>query len=490
MGKCLSKVSNGVDNLERGDILSSHSRSIQGQPSAQLVGSQNQLVMADTRQLSSASQMDHDEHTTSTGKTALYVSVAQELQVQTTTTREETYYGSAPEEYWTAVLPEETQYQNRQDTQRESESSESESFHFVPRIDPSDLEIGRKIAEGGQAEVFLATYTNKEAIAKIGSNQVVVKRLKNSSSRVVDVLQLQRRMESLMKLKDDEMIRSAYCWVFGVSVDDNTGTVSIVMEAMKGDLRNLINDRLRNVQDGQMPFDYTEALLIMMYITSGVLSLHGNGIIHRDIKSSNILVSPRIVDIGNNISDKATGLETNLEDVIFKVRLGDYETSDGVVGTGFWRAPEVLQHLKAVRDGNGSSDNKTPTYSAAVDVYGLGMLFYELLSGKIPFEGHPVSDYDLVLLGARPELPTHVTKRMKQLLCRCWHAEPQKRPTLLEIMKTLYKEFTQYPPTDPNNIKNFYAGLLRNQWVQPPRFKIIMAKVQMAMNVVFLRMMR
>jgi len=136
------------------------------------------------------------------------------------------------------------------------------------------------------------------------------------------------------------------------------------------------------------------------------------------------------------------------------------------VGTGFWRAPEVLQHLKAVRDGNGLSEHKTPTYSAAVDVYGLGMLFYEILSGKIPFEGHPVCDYDLVLLGARPELPpTHVTQKMKQLLCRCWHAEPQKRPTLLEIVKTLHEEFTQYPPTDPNNVKNAYAGLLRNAWV-------------------------
>jgi serine/threonine protein kinase len=167
--------------------------------------------------------MDHDEHTSSTGKTELYVSVAQELQEKTTTTREETYYGSAPEEYWTAVLPEETQYQNRQDTQRESESSEGESFHFVLRIDPSDLEIGRKIAEGGQAEVFLATYTNKEARCSIslGRKQVVVKRLKNSSSRAVDVLQLQRRMECLMKLKKDERIRSVYCWVFGVSVDDN-----------------------------------------------------------------------------------------------------------------------------------------------------------------------------------------------------------------------------------------------------------------------------
>ncbi len=208
----------------------------------------------------------------------------------------------------------------------------------MPRIDPSDLEIGRKIAEGGQAEVFLATYTKKEARANIrsGPKEVVVKRLKNSSSKVVDVLQLQRRMESLMKLKNHNAIRSVYCAVFGVSVDDNTGTVSIVMEAMKGDLRNLIDDRLLNVEDGQMPFDYTETLLMMMYITSGLLSLHSQGIIHRDIKSSNILVSPRIMDsIENRISDKATGLETNLEDVIFRVRLGDYETSDGVVGTGF-----------------------------------------------------------------------------------------------------------------------------------------------------------
>jgi len=35
---------------------------------------------------------------------------------------------------------------------------------------------------------------------------------------------------------------------------------------------------------------------------------------------------------------------------------------------------------------------------------------------------------------------------------------------LLEIVKTLHEEFTQYPPTDPNNIKNAYAGLLRNAW--------------------------
>jgi hypothetical protein len=86
------------------------------------------------------------------------------------------------------------------------------------------------------------------------------------------------------------------------------------------------------------------------------------------------------------------------------------------------------------------------------------------LAEKIPFEGHPVSDYDLVLLGARPELPTHVTHSTKELLCRCWHAEPQKRPTLLEIMKTLHEEFTQYPPTGGpvKGIKNIKAHILRS----------------------------
>jgi hypothetical protein len=44
-------------------------------------------------------------------------------------------------------------------------------------------------------------------------------------------------------------------------------------------------------------------------------------------------------------------------------------------------------------------------YSAAVDAYGFEMVCYELLTGFIPFEGHCLSDYELVLSGGRPELP-------------------------------------------------------------------------------------
>jgi serine/threonine protein kinase len=116
---------------------------------------------------------------------------------------------------------------------------------------------------------------------------------------------------------------------------------------------------------------------------------------------------------------------------VFDIKVGDYESSDGVVGTGFWRAPEVL---KALRDGT------EVEYSAAVDVYGFGMVCYELLSSQIPFQGHPLSDYNLVLSGRRPELPHNVTLTIKELLQRCWHMDPNQRPDWDEIQNILELE--------------------------------------------------
>jgi serine/threonine protein kinase len=116
---------------------------------------------------------------------------------------------------------------------------------------------------------------------------------------------------------------------------------------------------------------------------------------------------------------------------VFDIKVGDYESSDGVVGTGFWRAPEVL---KALRDGT------EVEYSAAMDVYGFGMVCYELLSSQIPFQGHPLSDYNLVLSGLRPELAHNVTPTIKELLHRCWHMDPKQRPDWDEIQNILELE--------------------------------------------------
>jgi serine/threonine protein kinase len=75
--------------------------------------------------------------------------------------------------------------------------------------------------------------------------------------------------------------------------------------------------------------------------------------------------------------------------------------------------------LEGTRIVEGNARQHDTRYSAAVDAYGFGMVCYELLTGFIPFEGHRLSDYELVLSGGRPELPDYLSPEITQLLHKC-----------------------------------------------------------------------
>jgi serine/threonine protein kinase len=344
-----------------------------------------------------------------------------ELQNDATTssTGEHTYYSTAPQELWTEILPKDLQDQNFASIthNREGESSCVE----VHLLGESDLLLLSLLAEGGQAHVYSAE-------CEKFSTPVVVKRLKHGN---VDLFRLQRRMEMVMKIRKKN--NSAICRVFGVGVDF-VGNAWVVMERMAGDLRTLIDRRMTSLEVGQMPFDYNNTITMMMHIAQGMEDLHRCDLIHADLKASNILVTPVIMDPEG---EKGDGSQRAVESMYFYVNIGDFETSDGVVGTGFWRAPEVLQAVK----------NETkPILSRAADVYSYGMLCYELLTGNIPFEGCARTDYDVVLSGKRPKLPAYVNLTMKQLLHACWLKEPRKRPGWTWIVKTLKDELVLHQP--------------------------------------------
>ncbi|CAK9882029.1 unnamed protein product [Sphagnum jensenii] len=326
---------------------------------------------------------------------------------------EQTCYGSAPEYLWSELQVEE-----------DAETLDYENFDQVLQIDPSELELVEEIAQGGQAHVFLAKWKTR------GGREVVVKTYKG---RRVDVVQLRRR---LAKAHKNPAYSLGICELFGYSEDNATGEVSVVMEAMRGDLRNLIDLRVRYLKSRMrnnttmkkrgaqmgmttmMPFPKELTLDMMRRIAYGVEWLHSRGLIHKDLKASNIFVSPHDSKQGF-ITSRNVKLKRDLAYDHIWVSVGDYESSNGVVGTAFWRAPEVLKALR---------DNITPTYSAAVDVYGFGMVCYELLTGLIPFQGHSLSDYELVLSGGRPELPDYLSPEITQLLHNCWHMDPCQRP--------------------------------------------------------------
>jgi hypothetical protein len=73
------------------------------------------------------------------------------------------------------------------------------------------------------------------------------------------------------------------------------------------------------------------------------------------------------------------------------------------------------------------------------------MLFYELLTGNIPFHGQSLLSYDVVLSGQRPELPTHMNSKMHELLHSCWQADPQQQPGWTKIKENLRIECESHP---------------------------------------------
>jgi hypothetical protein len=348
------------------------------------------------------------------------------------------FSGTELKRYWTQMPPAKEEDPSGVET-GVNEEDEKLCFRLVPRISPSELKFVRKLAKGGQARIFVAKYL------KTGQD-VVVKRYRSCQ---VQAGELQRQMERVMEAceKRDE---SGLCRVIGVSVDEK-GRVSTIMELMEGDLQDFIN---RN------PFlDYGYRLGLMKAMASGIKELHGCGIIHKDLKASNILfshiphrglplpaytLSPRhfLRDTPNyrylRVNLDRDSMVHDIKCGVIHVKVGDYESSDGVVGAGFFRAPEVL---RAIRDGT------EVEWSPAVDVYGFGMVCYELLTGKYPFEDHPIADYDLVLSGKRPDVSDQ-PPWMRELLHRCWDEDPHQRPGWDEILQILGKELFLWTESD------------------------------------------
>jgi serine/threonine protein kinase len=361
---------------------------------------------------------------------------------------QQTYYGSAPEHLWTELAEPGEDPAGRlvQETDKYEDQRVRDLLELTS-IDPSKLEIGECIAEGGQAHVYLAKYTGRKMNVtwpRWIKQDVVLKRYKGRLG-VRTVHELRRRIQH----PQTQRYISGLCHLIGLSADNITGEVSVVMEVHRGDLRNLLDKRMAylksrmrsNMQDDDatqmmmMPFPYDSTLHIMHRVARGMDTLCKIGIIHRDLKASNIFVSPFEFkeDIAIAYYSRKVELKEDLASYNFEVCVGDYGSSDGVVGTGFWRPPEVLKAVK---------EDITPTYTAAVDVYGFGMVCYELLTGHIPFqcEGVRRTDYDAVLSGRRPKLPDYLSPRMIRLLLNCWHHDPCQRPTWDEIDKTLYVE--------------------------------------------------
>lgn len=213
------------------------------------------------------------------------------------------------------------------------------------------------IGQGGMADVYLA----EDIILK---RTVAVKIMRSSLiGDPVYVTRFHREASAAAALSHKNIIEI-------YDVGDENDDYYIVMEYVPGQtLKELIHKR------GAL--HYVEAVDIMKQVVSATAKAHSMGIIHRDLKPQNIMVTDSgVVKIGD------FGIASIQS-------LSQVTQTDTIMGSLHYLAPEIARGEKA---------------TAQSDIYALGIVFYELLRGEVPFNGE--SPVNIALKHMRDEIPS------------------------------------------------------------------------------------
>jgi len=279
-------------------------------------------------------------------------------------------------------------------------------------ISSGSLEIGEFIGEGNYGSVSKALFRP----AHVGSSsasmpiKVAVKRLFRSRLDDEGMLKLRKEAAILSSVEHPNVVR-----LIGLSITDSS--LQLVTELLpSGNLRSLLSNE-------NMSLSWQKRLSFLRDAALGISHLHSLGILHRDIKSSNLLV-----------------------DVDGRVKVGDFgfataKADNGTLtrcGTPSWTAPEILSPLPPAATGEekkGTSDGTGIRYSEKADVYSFGIVMWEVLTRRVPYNDRNMMFVVVeVINGYRPKVPSDCPPMFGDLMQRCWHREPDQRPDLDEVV--------------------------------------------------------
>lgn len=246
------------------------------------------------------------------------------------------------------------------------------NYRYPPDSKPlPGYTIKRGVGRGAFGEVYYAVSDGgKEVALKLVQNQVEVEL---------------RGVRECLNLDHANLVR-----LYDVQENDD-GEAWVVMEYCDGES---LEEAIARYPDG-MPVDI--AMQWMRGICSAVAYLHEQDIVHRDLKPSHAFMENGVVKIGDYGLAKF---------VTMSRRSGNTEG----IGTVYYAAPEMAEGR----------------YGKEIDQYALGVMFYEMLSGDVPFEGETAAEVLMKHLTAKPDV-ARFPSPYKEVLGRLLEKKPERR---------------------------------------------------------------
>lgn len=279
---------------------------------------------------------------------------------------------------------------------------------------PSPQRIGayrieRRLGRGGMGEVFLAYDERLD-------RRVAIKRIRRDLEESPERRRrFRREARSAARVSHPSIVR-----IYDILEDDDGDC--IVMEYVEG---RPLSSELRAGLPG------ARAVSLARQLTAGLEAAHDNGLVHRDLKAENVIVSPsgdvKILDFGLAKQVSAEGL-------------GEGLTREGaIVGTSHSMSPEQA--------GGETVDERS-------DLFSLGVLFYEMFTGRSPFMASSaaqtlrriLSEDPVPPRALRPELPEPLAQLIQRMLSKQPENRPQSASEVTSDLKGLERQTANLGP--------------------------------------------
>lgn len=267
--------------------------------------------------------------------------------------------------------------------------------------------VQTKLAEGGMGIVYIALDT------QLG-REVAIKILPEYFSR------------------DSERLQRFYREARATSLLNHPNIVTVFELGQRNDCHYIVSEFVagqtlrEKMNQGAIPL--VEILKITSQIASALDAAHRADIVHRDVKPENVMIRPdgyvKVLDFGLAKVSEALGQAISGE-IVHSGQRFDNTVPGAIMGTAAYMSPEQAEG--------------TETDSRA-DIWSLGVLLYEMISGSLPFDGPSPSHTIVAILEQDPEPLDHPSHELRQIISTALQKKKEHRFQTAEAMSTALDE--------------------------------------------------